>query len=78
MSNVVWRTEGEGLPPGAEGFVVSRDRTGRSYGWTSVSRYNRPLAALRIISGANMDAAITAAGAETDRLSFADVYVMWG
>jgi hypothetical protein len=78
MSTVVWRTEAEGLPLGAEGFVVSRDGTGRGYGWTSVSRYRKPSAALQVISVTNMNVAIAAAGAETDRLSLTLLYVMWG
>ena len=77
MSRVIYRTEDEGLPGWANGYVVARDETGRRVTWFTTGTYERTTAEYFPIDDAEWLTAIERAVRVAGQTG-GTVFVIWG
>ena len=74
---MIYRTEEEGLPPWANGYVVARDETGRRVTWFTTETYVCSTADKFRITDTEWETAINRAMRLADQTG-GSVYVIWG
>jgi hypothetical protein len=77
MPNVIYRTEDDGLPPRASGYVVARDSSGQGVTLFTVDGYRRTTAEPIVIEEAAWQEVVQRAMRAAVQTG-GTVYVIWG